>query len=362
MYSIFSFFILFKNITVKIKMLKICVLTIILGFLILACTKTVYVDTSHIKDNQYDSEFPVFPTAQYIEEISNSVKLINVVTGYRVYHLPSESRILSDELNEDLIKEITSEESYINSPVSGTATIIHNSDSKIALLTCAHILNFPDTIIIKQLNEKGIVTPFIKSVYFRSKQNITIPELPDIDGFEILASDIENDIAVIGKKYSLSDMRRIAAFNFPNGHAKELKPGMFVYLFGYPRGKKMVTASIVGEIERDKNYGFIIDAAVHNGVSGGPVVAIRDGVPNFELVGMVFAIAGEMLQFLSPDVSETYDVYSQNKYSGDIYLKSKRQIIYGLTYVKSIEEIKDFFDDSRDEFLSKGYKIDQFLN
>ena len=157
-------------------------------------------------------------------------------------------------------------------------------------------------------------------------------------------------------------MKRIAAFKFPKGHAKELKPGMFVYLFGYPRGKKMVTTAIVGEIERDKNYGFIIDAAVHNGVSGGPVVAIRDGIPNFELVGMVFALAGEMFQFLSPDESESYDAYSQNKYSGDIYLKSNRQIIYGLTYVKSIEEVKDFFDEYRDEFTDKGYKIGQFLN
>ena len=362
MYSNFILIYICKSFKSEYTMFKFIFIVTVLYFLILGCTKIIYLDSKHIKDNKYDSEFPNVPTTEYLEIISNSVKLVNVMASYRMYELSFESGIKKGNLDEDEIKKIPIKEGYISSPASGTATIIYNDFQKISLISCAHIFNFPDTIIVNHLDDLGNITSFVQSVYFKVQQNITIPGLPEIGGYEILASDTEKDIVVIGKKYKSPKMTRSRPFQFPKGKAQELEPGTFVYLFGFPRGEQMVSKAIVGKINRDKEYGFIIDAAVHNGVSGGPVLAIRDGIPNFELVGMVFAIAGEMLQLLGPEEDQFYDANNQKKYTGDVYLKSTRQIVYGITYVISIETIEDFFNKNKSSFLNQGYNSGLFLS
>lgn len=363
MFQKVTFFILQKNILklVKLKMLHRNFVLIVLLFTFSACTRIIYLNSAQVKDNEYDSEFPVLPTTKYLEDINNSVKQVNVIAGYYVYDFSIDSKLKKEDLDEDNIEKIAVNKTYLNSPASGTATIIYNDNHKLALLSCAHIFNFPDTVIINHLDEKGNVTPFIQSIYFKTKETISVPELPESNDFKIIAGNNDKDIIVIGKKYLGSNIVKYKPFNYPEGKAGELKEGDFVYLFGFPRGERMVSTAIVGEANRDKNYGFIIDASVHTGVSGGPVFAIRDGIPNFELVGMVYAIAGEMLQFLGPDTHRAYEPDNQNKYTGDIYLKSTRQIIYGITYVIAIETIEDFFKENRNIFLENGFDSDLFL-
>jgi len=307
-----------------------------------SCSRTIYVDSHHVVDNKYDSEFPNVPTSEYLEEIGNSVKLVNIMVSYRVYDLPLEIRKTGEYIDEDEIKKIALNEYYITSPASGTATVIYNYNQRIALISCAHIFNFPDTLIIYQSDDQGKALPYLESVYFKVEQHITIPGLPEISNYEILVTDLEKDIVVLGKTYKDETMMGSAPFKYPKGRASELKPGTFVFLFGYPRGIQMVSTAIVGQANRDHDNNFIIDAAVHNGISGGPVFALRDGPPNFEMVGMVFAIAGEQMQFLGPDDTRSYEANKQNKYMGDIYLKSTRQIVYGITYAKSMESIENF--------------------
>jgi len=326
-----------------------------------SCSRTVYVDSHHVIDNKYDSEFPNVPTSDYLEEISEAVKLVNIMVSYRVYTLPVEAQLTKNDIDEDLIKDLSINETYISSPASGTATIIFNSNNRIALLSCAHIFNFPDTITVNYTDEQGEILPFIQNVYYKIEQNITIPGLPEVTDYEILVSDIERDIAVIGKLFTDQKMMLNGPFRYPKGKARELRQGTFVYIFGYPRGVRMVSRAIVGQANKDNYHNFIMDAAMHNGVSGGPVFALRDGAPNFEMVGMVFAIAGEMMQFLGPDESIFYDAYKNNKYYGDVYLKSTRQIVYGITYALSMEVIEKFFVDNYNAFSKKGYNSKLFL-
>jgi len=342
-------------------MLKSFIFLTLLSMFILNCTKMVYVDSRHVIDNQYDSEFPNVPTSDYLEEINNSVKLVNIMVRYHVYDIPLEEKLTTKNFDEDIIKDIAVKESYVNSPASGTATIIYNNNHRVALMSCAHIFNFPDTIAVNYLDDQGKVTPYVQSVYFKLEQNITIPGLPEISDFQVLVSDFKKDIAVIGKNYKNVKMIGNTTIRYPRGKASELKPGTFVFLFGFPRGIQMVSKAIVGHPNKDAKHNFIIDAAVHSGISGGPVFALRDGAPNFELVGMVFATAGEMLQFLGPGDIHSYDSNKKNKYHGDIYLKSTRQVVYGITYVISIESIEDFFSDNYDAFMSKGYNSKLFL-
>jgi len=340
---------------------------IILAFLIsvfCGCTKTVYLsDNNRIVDGEYDSEFPHLPTTDYLEKINSSVKLVNALASYRGYELPLYGGLIRSELSDSLAKQKALREKYLNSPASGTATIIYHDNSRVALLTCAHIVSFPDTIITHFLDKNGKKTPFIQSVYYKVRQSLTVTGLPEVSDYEIIASDENKDIAVIGKTYNRLHNLNIREFDYPKGSAEELKAGTFVYLFGFPRGERMVSTAIVGRANKDKDHNFIVDAPMHKGISGGLVLAVRDGVPNFELVGMVFAVARESISFLGPDEeTEPIELDMQRPYSGNIFLNSTRQIIYGITYAVSIESIQTFFWDHRDSFDAAGFDSNLFLN
>ncbi len=328
------------------------------------CTKTVYIsDNNRIVDGAYDSEFPHIPTVDYLENINESVKLVNAMASYRGYDLPLYDGLIRSELSDSLVQQKAIDKRFFNSPASGTATIIYHDNSKVALLTCAHIVNFPDTIITYFLNKYGKKTPFVQSVFFKVRHTLSVSGLPEVADYKILAADKKKDIAVIGKKYDKPQHLNVQEFKYPKGKAEELKAGTFVYLFGFPRGERMVSTAIVGRANKDREHGFIVDASIHNGISGGLVLAVRDGVPNFELVGMVFAVAGQSFSFLGPEqASEPIELDMQRPYSGEIYLNATRQIVYGITYAVSIETIEKFFNKNKTSFEEQGFNSDLFLS
>ena len=51
----------------------------------------------------------------------------------------------------------------------------------------------------------------------------------------------------------------------------------------------------------DQGDRFFVDAAIRAGYSGAPVVAVRDGLPNFELVGLCRGATTEKFRLLVPD-------------------------------------------------------------
>ncbi|KAA3610384.1 MAG: serine protease [Calditrichaeota bacterium] len=345
-------------------MKNIFILLSLLLIFVLSCSKTVFVsDNTRIIDGEYDSEFPHIPTTGYLEEITQYVKLVNAMAGYKGYDLPLKNGLIRSELNGDLVRQKAIREKFLNSPATGTATVIFHDQQKVALLTCAHIVNYPDTIVTFYLDRYGKKTPFVQSVYYKVRQTLTVTGLPEVNDYEVLASDEDTDIAIIGKKYSKLQHVNIREFNYPKGAANDLKAGTFVYLFGFPRGERMVSTAIVGRANKDRNNGFILDASMHNGISGGLVLAVRDGIPNFEMVGMVFAVAGQKINFLGPDEeTEPIELDMQRPYDGQIYLNSTRQVVYGLTYAVSIEAIEDFIEENSGRFEEKGFESPLFLN
>ena len=134
----------------------------------------------------------------------------------------------------------------------------------------------------------------------KERQSIYVAGFPEGSEFELLVSDKKSDLAMIGKDYkTLSDLR-FPVFHYPVGKGKELDWGSFVYIFGYPINYQMVTKAIVSNPNRDEYGSFLVDAVVNNGMSGGIVLAIRDGVPNFEMVGMIQWVPEEEENILVP--------------------------------------------------------------
>jgi hypothetical protein len=141
------------------------------------CAKRIYnITYPTLSDGKYDTEFPYGSCSSQLEEVGKTVKLVNSIAYYTGFVFEEEGEVKS--LNDEIIKEKSIEKiSYTNS-ASGTATIILSNYDRIALMTCAHVLDFPDTVL-KYYVGKSKADKNIQSVAFKKRQLNYVVDLPE---------------------------------------------------------------------------------------------------------------------------------------------------------------------------------------
>jgi hypothetical protein len=320
---------------------------------ITSCSKKIYrVAYPTLSDGRYDSEFPYKNCSKELQEISEAVTKVFCNTYYRNYYFSPDSRVVPKDINKKLL-ETPNGITDIKNIVSGTATVIYFQDNRIAILTCSHVISKPDTIINYFTFEDKPSEKFVQTVSIKQKQENLVYGMPEDGVFEVLLIDSENDIAILNKELKTSTLAKIPVLNYPYGKAKELEWGSFVYLIGYPMGYKVITRGIVSQPDRDKRGAFLIDALFNRGLSGGILLAVRDGVPNFEVVGITTSAAAETETVLVPERNKNYD--ETVPYEGKIYVDNKKSINYGITKAISAEAILNLIKENRGDLLRKGY-------
>jgi hypothetical protein len=335
-----------------------------LYFIITSCSGVTYKEIYPIlQDGKYDSEFPYKGASDELREISQTVHRINSTAFYKTYLFDQRTQLTKENLTAADLSKIATSEGYADQSTSGTGIAVFYSEGKIAILTCAHVVEDPDTIISYFADEQGQFTKFIEAVFIKERQSIYAIGFPEGSEFEILAVDDKSDLAVIGKDYKSLSNIKFPVFNYPLGLAKELDWGSFVYVFGYPINHQMVTKAIVSNPNRDEKGSFLIDAVINNGMSGGVVLAIRDGVPNFEMVGIIEWVPEVEENVLAPKKLHNNESYNPIvPYYGEEYVKRFSSIRYGIARVISVETIKQFFSDNRENLYEKKYYFEKFMN
>jgi hypothetical protein len=329
----------------------------------LSCSSTSYREVYPLlADGKYDSEFPYRGCSAQLEKISESVRMISCIAYYKSYIFPPEAKIRLSDLQDPQLKEKAIKEVFLNRTSSGSATTIYYENKRIALLTCAHVVDFSDTIITYYRGENRKETEFIQSLAVKDHQSNYATSIQGVRDLEILAIDKGSDVAVVGQRMYEQSAQNVTVFNYPFGKAKELEWGTFVYLFGYPAGYQMITKGIISSPNRDKHGSFLTDAVFNRGFSGGIVLAIRDGVPNFELVGMATLVPARQQYFMTPfKEGEIDDFELDAPFKGDIYVESRADIIYGIAPAISSELIVDFLEKNQQQLQEKGYNLHSFL-
>lgn len=308
----------------------------------------------NLNDGKYDSEFPYMQASKQLEEISNTIQRVNCIAFYDSYQLNENSKLKRAGLTESLIQKNLKQKVLYERTSSGTATILSNENGNVALLTAAHIVNFPDTIITYLSDANGFYTDNVESISIKQNQKIYIAGFPNGSEVNILLINNDIDVALLGNKYKPSFSITLHVFNFPFGNARELDWGDFVYFLGYPLNYKMISKGIVSNPSYDKDGSFLIDGVVNRGFSGGIVLAIRDGVPNFELVGIIQWMPEETYSVLTPPKS----LANYNKlipYHGDQFVDQLKLYKYGITKVIPINLIKNYFLKNEKFLIEKGY-------
>lgn len=199
------------------------------------------------------------------------------------------------------------------------------------------MINFPGSIKSFYLTDEEKRSGFLKSFSVIVKQDIYVVPSYEEGNFEVILEDKELDAAILKKKITNEPKIKSKVFNMPLGKAEELNWGIFVYVFGFPANYKMISKAIVSSPNYDKKSSFIIDAVSNQGLSGGIVLAIRDGVPTFELVDMVLSAPAAYEYVLRPHKNS--EVVIGSEYKGALIPDAQRNIKYGITKVLSIEAI-----------------------
>ena len=70
-----------------------------------SCTKKIYdVVYPTLSDGRYDSEFPYSNASAQLEEISNSIKMLNYIAYYKAYIFSENQKVLQSDINNKKIK------------------------------------------------------------------------------------------------------------------------------------------------------------------------------------------------------------------------------------------------------------------
>jgi hypothetical protein len=350
--------------TQKFKTISQLFLLMITLLILISCSTITYEKVyPTLLDGKYDSEFPYRGSSDELERISQTVQRINSTGFYKTYLFSPSNRVTLEDIRNNPIKNLADKTGYADQSTSGTGTIIYFKQGRVALLTCAHVVNYPDTVISYIPDAEGFNSEYLDAVLIKDDQAIYVAGFPEGSNLEIIAIDEQMDIVIIGRNYYQLRNYTFPVFNYPTGNAKDLEWGSFVYVFGYPMNYQMITKALVSSPNRDGEGSFLVDAVVNQGYSGGIVLAIRDGVPNFELVGIVQWVPEEMENVIAPSKRKDNEPYnSLVPYKGDLFVKRNSSIKYGITKIISTESILEFLESNKTLLYDEGYYLENYFS
>ena len=339
--------------------LPILVILVILVILLSGCRNKVTSSDKQAAHSRYVSGFPTGNLSGAIEAVTRSVKKIYSVSSYETYQFRREDRITPYHLQLGYFKQKAWGIISTNETVFGTATVIGSQKPKVALLTCAHVVTSPDTLISYFDPATGETTHYIQRISIKTKQENWVKDLGDCGSFNVIAADESADIAILGNTCDgITDT--IPQLTSPAGQASDLGWGNFVYILGYPLGNQTITSGIVSPSPKRPSGEFSVDALLNKGYSGGIILAIHTGLLNFELVGMVITVSSSVDEYLKPS-SDGAATPEWIPYTGNVYVAKNNNIQYGLNEVVPMESIREFYAKNRAGIVTAGYNLDEFF-
>ena len=302
---------------------------------------------------EYDALFSSGNHTAELQTLMGAIRIIYHTAYYDKYLLPATAQIGPSKIDTESLEEITRPEPMVHS-ASATATVISYKHPHIALLSCAHLFDSPDTILAYHATQTQ--AKHIQSVAIKRDERIVVPGFKSGNPWLILAQDRKQDIAILGRELAYQPTEAIDVFAPHIGQSKTLGWGTFIYLLAYPKGVKTITRGIVSQPNKDKRGAFLVDALFNQGSSGGIVLASKGEGARFELVGMAVSVSGYEERVLVP--AKDNDVDETAPFTGEIAVSTRTVIDYGITNVVSTEAILELIAQNRAALLERGYDLD----
>lgn len=295
-----------------------------------------------------------------------SVKRIVTTTYYTHNYFPKEEQLTLRDIHNSDWKKYVEETVHSNNSTSGTAVVIYNDGETMALLTCAHVVLSPDSLVEHFYTEKQYKTPFIKSYAQKDRQHNLVLDGNSISSYSILATDSKADLALLKVQFENDEESSLNLVRAPEmeltlGRSQNLSWGDFVYLAGFPKGRKMVSRSLVSLPDPYIPDRFYLDASFNPGFSGGIVVGVRSDTTEMHWLGMANSAFAETEYYLTPrqENEGSYDPFLP--YNESVYIKEKKRINYGVTNAISAKVIRGFLRANQTLMENNGIVVDDLL-
>lgn len=312
--------------------------------------------SSDVTSAYYTSAFPTKNISREIKTIFNSVKRITITATYQTFFF-EDSLVALDQIQNDRADSLASYSVTRDESVAGTAISIADNRSSTVMLTCEHVVNFPDTLVEYVDQDNVPAQTFVKSLAVKLNQRNLVYDLPYVSGFDIVDVDQNSDLALI--RFSKTKNPEVDAppLSIKIGDSKELEWGSFIYVVGYPKGNPIITRGVVSNPNKTADGDFTSDALFNPGISGGIILASRDNFSSFEWVGMANTTSADNEWILVPDPSKPTPRELLQPYSGTIFLKKKFRIAYGVTQAIPTTDIIDFLKGHKNLFDSMNIEV-----
>lgn len=258
-------------------------------------------------------------------------------------------------LKERDISKAQFRKSTIDQSKAGTAISILQNDRYIALITAAHVLNAPDTLISYKRGANIPQNKFINSVGIKLKQRNYLHTFDNLLEIDVIATDPIDDLALIRVRNEDEENNfQAPPLRMKTGAALNLQFGSFIYVMGYPLGSPMITRGIVSAPNYDNQGNFLTDALFNHGISGGLIVASRDNFNSLEWVGMSITASASEQYFLVPDPTKKQQYRNLETYADTAFITRKNIINYGVTQATPIEKVLRFLYSNEDKLNRMG--------
>jgi S1-C subfamily serine protease len=327
----------------------------------LGCASTVPTERrdSPVTTQNYTTSFPTRDVSDQLQNIKESVIRISSTGIYRTYII--EDRLLKrSDLEKVDLEDIASRSITSNESTAGTAISLYSDKRNVALITNAHVVNYPDTLISYVDREGVSPNTFINSVKIKKNQNNLIYDLPYVGSFDIIGLNEKSDLALL--KVNKSNFPNFDAprLQIPAGNPADLSWGSFVYIMGYPKGYPMITRGIVSSPGRNEYDDFLTDALFNPGISGGLIMATRNDFRSFEWVGMTNTASADITKMLVPDPLKSSDYENFDIYRDSIYVETKTNLTYGITQAIPMKRVIEFLESHERELQRLGFRVSRF--
>jgi len=307
---------------------------------------------NYAADGRYASGPPVREASTQLDKIAQSIYRLNVIAFYESYTFARSTHMTLENFKKGNADKFAASHTISNQSVLGTASVVYVDNEKAALLTCAHVVNFQDTLITYFPDSSGI----IRNIAIKLKQNSFVMGLNN-PNVKVIAIDDKHDIALL--KATIQPEEDIRIMPFPVGKSSELDWGAFVYVMGFPKGHKMVESGLVSKSKKDSF--FLTNAIFNRGISGGPVFAVRNGSQHLEWVGIASSSSVSGIFYLEPNVDKA-EAYSKSEpYRGELLINKKKMINYGVTFSVPMEEIIRFVTGNKPMLEQQGFATQLFF-
>lgn len=329
--------------------------------LILGCASNIPSERQEAskESKSYTTSFPTRDVSDQLQDIKESVIRISSTGIYRTYVIKGRLLTKSDLQKLD-IEEVAFRSFTSNESTAGTAISVYSDNQTVVLLTNAHVINYPDTLI-SYIDREGVSKQtFIQSVKIKKNQNNLVYDLPNVGPFDIIDFNEDSDLALLKVR-----KRDFPNFNAPSlpiavGNPADLEWGSFVYILGYPKGYPMITRGIVSDPGRNKYDDFLTDALFNPGISGGLIIATRNDFRSFEWIGMTNTASADISKLLVPDPLKASEYENFDIYRDSIYVNTKTNLTYGITQAIPMKKIIEYLETNERELGRVGFRLNRF--